>query len=149
MTDPIADMLTRIRNALLVRKTEVLIPYSKIKHSLANLLLDNQLVAQVSKQSAVSSYLKEKPKKISVEKKQIKIIPKYDQYKRPLIKALERISKPGRRVYSDKKYYLRQHKENSFFVISTSQGLMTDREARRKNIGGEVICKITPIFIRP
>lgn len=128
MTDPISDMLTRIRNAYTVRHLDVKIPHSKLKEDLAQLLQQSGYINSFS-------VIPGKPRKI------ISIELKY-QGKHPAIDGLVRISKPGRRIYA------RSHKiPNSLggqgiTILSTNKGLMTDQKARKSNIGGEILCKV-------
>lgn len=135
MTDPIADMLTRIRNASSVRKPEVVLPMSKIKHEIAKILEKGGWVGKVE---VVKSQGAKNGSKIFDE---LKIELKYNN-KESVIKSLKRISKPGLRVYADKDKLPRVLNNLGIAIISTSQGLMTNREARLKKIGGEVLCEI-------
>jgi small subunit ribosomal protein S8 len=135
MTDPIADMLTRIRNASSVRKPEVVLPMSKIKHEIAKILEKGGWVGKVE---VVKSQGVKNGSKIFDE---LKIELKYNN-KESVIKSLKRISKPGLRVYADKDKLPRVLNNLGIAIISTSQGLMTNREARLKKIGGEVLCEI-------
>ncbi len=130
MTDPIADMLTRIRNAMAVRKAEVTIPFSKIKLAIATILQHNGYVVSVEKIEAGASGFPE-----------IKIGLKYEG-KEPAIKQLKRISTPGRRVYATTDTLPVVVNNLGIAIISTSQGLMTNKEAKKKNLGGEVMCEI-------
>ncbi len=132
MTDPIADMLTRIRNALAVKKPEVLIPFSKIKYALAKVLEKENLVEKVEK---VFTKIRKKKKKFE----EIKIILKY-QNNEPVIRELKRISKPGCRIYAQAKELRPQKYKIS--ILSTSRGIMTDREAKKRKLGGEVLAEI-------
>ena len=128
MTDPISDMLTRIRNAQAVSHETVSIPFSKFKLNLAKILEKEGLVNEVLIQGR-------KTKKI------IEIKLKYKSGK-PIINKLKRVSKPGQRIYL-KKGRIRPVKQGyGLTVISTSKGLMTDKESREKGLGGEVICEI-------
>lgn len=126
-TDPIADMLTRIRNASAVKKAEVLIPFSKVKLSIANILLQAGFLKSVEK--------------VEDGRGDLKIILKY-QDGRPAITSLTRISKPGRRIYIGKEELKSVRNGLGISVISTSQGIMDGREAKKKNIGGELICEV-------
>jgi small subunit ribosomal protein S8 len=133
MTDPIADMLTRIRNAMAVKKPEVVLPFSRIKLEIAEILKTNGYVSQVKK----------------VEKgedgnthAQINIGLKYIGGKEPAISKLSRVSKPGLRVYAKKDNLPVVLNNIGIAIISTSQGLMTNKEAKKKHLGGEVICEI-------
>ena len=128
ITDPIADMLTRIRNAQAVGKESVVLPYSRIKEELAKILLKNGLLNDFSVLGRIP-------------KKEIKIDLKYEN-NQPKISGLKRISKPGQRIYK-KHQEINPIKQGwGLAIISTSQGLMTDKEVRKLKIGGEVICEI-------
>lgn len=127
-TDPIADMLTRIRNAILVRKNEVSLPHSKVKESIARLLKDNNYIDGV----AVS--------KAAVGKTLTITINTEDSNAR--ITEIERVSKPGRRNYSSANKLPVLKRGRGIFVVSTSKGMMTDTKARELGVGGEVICKV-------
>ncbi len=128
MTDPIADMLTRIRNAQGVKKTEVILPYSKLKYNLAQILVKE-------------NYLKGAEKVDAQGKQNLRLELIYDS-QGPVIRALTRVSKPGRRVYANHKGLPYVLNNLGIAVISTSKGLMTNKEARQKKMGGEVICEI-------
>ena len=128
MTDPIADMLTRIRNASAVKKAEVVLPFSKIKYQIAEILKE-------------SGWLKD-VEKIKGKFAQIRVELKYDKDGQSTILSIKRISKPGRRVYVDKNNLPVVLNNLGIAIISTSRGLMTNREAKRKSLGGEVICEI-------
>lgn len=133
MTDPISDMLTRIRNAMAVRKPEVVLPFSKVKLAIAEILKDNGYVAKVEKLEkgqAGNSFMA------------IRITLKYLGGKEPAISNIKRISKPGLRVYAGKEKLPKVLNNLGIAIVSTSQGLMTNKEARQKNLGGEVICEI-------
>lgn len=127
-TDPIADMLTRIRNAAQVDKHEVVMPYSKLKHTLANILKKNGYVAQV--EVAQNGAFKNLVVNIDPEKTTKKII------------KLERVSKPGRRMYAKRDDIPRILGGRGIMIVSTSAGVMTGYEARARGLGGELICKV-------
>ena len=129
MTDPIADMLTRIRNAQAVKQSEVLVPHSQVKFALGEILKREGYLRQITK-------LNDGTRKI------IKIILSYDETGEPVIKSLRRISKPGRRVYCQKEKLPWVLQGMGIAVISTSRGLMTAKEARKANLGGEILCEI-------
>ena len=129
MTDPIADMLTRIRNANQMRYTEVEVPASKIKLSIAEILKN---------EGYISDY---KVKKNNVQDI-IVLNLKYGQNKERVITGLKRISKPGLRVYSKAEELPRVLNGLGIAIISTSKGLMVDREARKQSLGGEVVAYI-------
>lgn len=128
ITDSIADMLTRIRNASMVRKAEVFIPFSKNKMAIAEILSKEGYVGKVAK--VENGY------------GEIKIQLKYDKDKRSVMKHLQRVSKPGRRIYATKDELPRVLNGFGLAIISTSQGVMTNKEARKKRVGGEVICEV-------
>ena len=128
-TDPIADMLTRIRNAILVSKNEVILPHSKIKESIAKLLKDSNFLnnVEVVKLPSVGQLLK------------IKI---NDASSNSVITDIKRVSKPGRRVYVSSKEIPLVKKGRGIIIISTSQGIMTGDIAKSRNLGGEIICQV-------
>ncbi len=128
MNDPIADMLTRIRNAQAVKLEEVFVPFSKIKKRMAEILKSEGYLADFEEQEGQRGA-------------KLRLVLKYDDGK-GIITALERISKPGRRVYSRANELPRVLQGLGISIISTSRGLMTDREAKKLKLGGEVICKI-------
>jgi len=138
MIDPIADMLTRIRNASLVKKSEILLPMSKVKFNVAKILEKEGFVSSVSILEADKSLQKNKTAKFD----QIKIVLRYDKAGQPRITSLKRISKPGRRVYIGKDEISKVLNGFGIAIISTSSGMMTGKEARNKKIGGEFVCEI-------
>ena len=129
MTDSIADMLTRIRNAIMVRKKSVDIPYSKIKSEIANILYKEGFIINFSVDQEIW------PPRIT-------IYLKYTDNGSPVIKELKRISKPGRRVYLNVSTIPKVKGGFGIAILSTSKGILTDREARDKNVGGELICTV-------
>jgi small subunit ribosomal protein S8 len=129
MVDPLADMLTRIRNGIMASYDKVEIPCSKMKINIAKILktegyIRNYKIIEDNKQGIVVIYLK------------------YNEDKSPVIKGLKRISKPSCRAYSRCKKMPKVLNGLGINVISTSKGIMTDREARRMGVGGEVICSV-------
>lgn len=134
MTDPIADMLSRVRNALAVRKEAVVLPMSKIKYQIAKILEENGWVEKVEELEAHG-------RKETTKFKEIRIVLKY-KGKEPAISSIKRISKPGLRVYVKKTELPRVLNNLGIAIISTPQGLMTNREAKKKGLGGEVVCEI-------
>ncbi len=128
MTDPIADMLTRIRNAQSVKKAEVDLPYSKMKEHIANILVAEGYLAGAGLVEEGS-------------RKQLRLNIKYVN-KQPAIRSLRRVSTPGRRVYVGSKKLPYVFDDLGIAIISTSQGLMTNKDARAQKIGGEVICEV-------
>ena len=129
MTDPIADMLIRIKNALMARHKKVEVPASKMKLEIARILKEEGYIEDFV-------FIDEKPQG------KIEIILKYDENKRPVIAGVKRVSKPGRRIYKGYKELPKVLDGLGIAIISTSQGIMTDHEARRRKVGGEVLCEI-------
>jgi small subunit ribosomal protein S8 len=127
-TDPIADMLTRIRNAILVRKHEVTLPHSNIKESVARLLQESNFVDGVE----VSG---EKISKVLT----VKI---NDEHSNARITEIVRLSKPGRRHYVNAKEIPTVKRGRGVVIVSTSRGLMTGDKAKAEKVGGELICKV-------
>jgi small subunit ribosomal protein S8 len=130
VTDPIADLLTRIRNAQMARHRIVEIPASNVKKRIAEILYDKGYILKYKFEEDTKQGL-------------IKIALKYDPItKEPAIKSLERISRPGLRQYSKPADIRRVMNGLGISIISTSKGVMTDKEARTQNVGGEVMCNI-------
>jgi small subunit ribosomal protein S8 len=129
MTDPIADMLTRLRNANQAYHDKVSMPYSKIKASIAEVLKTEGYVA---------SWSVEEPKDGSVGKTLVVEL-KYGPHRERSLAGIRRVSKPGLRVYAKAKEMPRVLGGLGIAIISTSQGLLTDRQARKRNVGGEVL----------
>ena len=135
MTDPIADMLTRIRNAQAVNKKTVVLPMSKIKYNIAKILAQNGWVEKVE-------IVKVAAKKNGGQGfNDLKIELKY-RNGQPAISSLKKISTPGRRVYANKTELPRVLNNLGIAIISTSRGLLTNKEAKKQGVGGEVICEI-------
>ena len=126
MTDPISDMLTRIRNAQLVGHAEVAMPASKLKASIAQVLKDEGYIEDFA--------LRDKD-----AKRELAIALKY-YAGRPVIERLERVSKPGLRVYRGRNDIPKIMNGLGVAILSTSRGVMTDRKARASGVGGEVLC---------
>ena len=131
MTDPIADMLTRIRNANMVFKDEVAMPSSKQKERLAAILKSEGYVSDFTVEDAADS----RARKLTINLK-------YTSDRDRTISGLQRISKPGLRVYTKSDKVPRVLGGLGIAVLSTSRGLMTDREARRNRMGGEILCYV-------
>ncbi|HXF76801.1 MAG TPA: 30S ribosomal protein S8 [Methylomirabilota bacterium] len=131
MTDPIADMLTRIRNASRARHQKVVVPWSRVKESIVRILIDE-------------GYLKEQKKvKAAVGGgEEIVIQLKFDRENRPIINGLKRVSTPGRRVYVGARSLTPVRKGLGISILSTPKGILVDREAQKARIGGEVICSV-------
>lgn len=128
MTDPIADMIIRIKNGFAAGKTTVLVPYSKMKAALAEILQTHNYVETVQVVEA-------KPQK------QLELTLKYVG-KSPAVSGVKRLSKPGRRLYSSSTKITRTLGGYGLTIVSTSKGLMSDTDARKQNIGGELVCQI-------
>ena len=129
ITDPIADLLTRIRNASSAKHDTVDIPASNMKKAICQILLDegyikNFTVTEDGKQGVIT------------------VVLKYGEAKTPVISGLRRVSKPGLRIYSDVENMPKVMKGLGVAIISTSKGIMTDRQARKENVGGEVLAFI-------
>jgi small subunit ribosomal protein S8 len=133
MTDPIADMLTRIRNAAAVGNGEVVLPYSKIKMAIAKILEGEGWVQKCEELDGGEN---------GKSFKEMKIVLKYKKSGRPAISTIKRISKPGLRIYSGKSDLPIVLGGLGLAVVSTSQGIMTVKEAKKKKLGGEVICEV-------
>ncbi|SPD72271.1 30S ribosomal subunit protein S8 [uncultured Desulfobacterium sp.] len=129
MTDPIADMLTRIRNALKAGHEETDVPSSRLKINLAKIL-------------KTEGYIKNYKVIADGERKYIKIFLKYDEKGFPVISGLKRVSKPSCRIYRGCADIPKVLDGYGINIVSTSKGLITDKEARQSNIGGEIICSL-------
>jgi len=142
-TDPIADMLTRVRNAQMVKKSEVILPYSKVKFNIAKLLEAEKWLGKVEVlEPQVATVAKNKNEKEKENKfKSLKIEIKYED-KSPKIQSLKRISKPGRRIYVNKEEIPVVRNNYGLAVISTSKGLMVGKQAKKEGLGGEVVCEV-------
>lgn len=132
MSDPIADMLTRMRNAQMREHPTVSIPHSKVKESIAKVLKDEGYISDFE-------VLSKKPQDV------IQVTLKYKggrRTRRPVITGIERVSRPGRRVYVGKTEIPWVLSGMGVAVVTTSRGIMTGQQARRQGIGGEVLCKV-------
>lgn len=127
-TDPIADMLTRIRNATRARKDEVVLPFSNFKASLAKLLQQEGFVSGVSE--------------VMGRFKMLQINLKYGPDGESVITGIKRVSKPGQRIYLPVDKLPRTNSGLGVTVVSSSKGLITDKQARKEHMGGEVVCQI-------
>ena len=129
MTDPIADMLTRIRNACSAKHSRVDVPASKLKREVARVLaesrfIDNFAFIEDGKQGILRLYLR------------------YDQNDNSIIRGLERVSTPGLRQYASKANIPRVLRGLGIAIVSTSKGVMTDKQARMNGVGGEILCSV-------
>jgi small subunit ribosomal protein S8 len=129
ISDPIADLLTRIRNGLIARKTEVRIPHSRLKTRIAEILVQEGYVEAVE---VVADPVQS----------EIKVRLKYTPGREPVVSGMRRISKPGLRVYAGRGKLPRVQGGLGVAILSTSKGVLTDREARRQQVGGEVLCEV-------
>ncbi len=127
-TDPIADMLTRIRNAIAVNKNEITLPHSNIKESVSRILMEADFIQEVT----VDGNAPEKELHIRLAA----------EGRSPKITEIERISKPGRRSYAKAKEIPVVKQGRGVVIVSTSRGIMSGESARKNQIGGEIICKV-------
>ena len=128
-TDPISDLLTRIRNAQMAGHKTVRIPASKIKYSISKIMEREGYLAKVELDE-------------SGQFGEIVISLKYKGPKTPAIREMKRVSKPGRRIYAKAKEMPRVYSDIGIAIVSTPSGVMTNKDARRQKLGGEVLCKI-------
>jgi small subunit ribosomal protein S8 len=129
-TDPIADMLTRIRNASAVRRNSINLPYSKVKFAVAKILADNGFITKASVKDAEDGVGK------------LIVLDLFASNSNPHITEIQRISKPGRRSYTSSANIPTNKRGRGIYIISTSKGMMTGSEAKKAGIGGELICKV-------
>jgi small subunit ribosomal protein S8 len=129
MTDPIADMLTRIRNAVRVERPFVEMPLSSVRRGLAEVLKREGYIWDVTEVDGETF-------------KQLRLELKYGPNGERLIQSIKRVSKPGRRVYAKSKELRPVLNGLGISIVSTSRGLLSDREARQQNLGGEILCEV-------
>ncbi len=129
VTDPISDMLTRIRNALMAKHDQVLVPSSRLKLSVARILKEEGFITDYE-------VVRGKPERV------IKIHLKYDDHNKPVISGLKRVSKPGLRVYVHGKEIPRVYGGLGIAIVSTSRGVKTGSQAYHQGIGGELLCYV-------
>lgn len=127
-TDPVADMLARIRNALLAHHENVEIPHSKLKTKIAEILKQEGYISDFSVQAEAPALLR--------------VQLKYGEGRRPAIIGLRRTSRPGKRVYVRHKQIPSVLNGMGISIISTSHGVVTDRDARKQSLGGEILCEV-------
>lgn len=132
-TDPIADMLARIRNASMARHASTAMPASKMKKAIADILKTEGFIADVREEAADGE---------AVKHPQIRLVLKYNRDKGSAFAGMRRVSRPGRRVYVGYDDIPRVLSGLGVSILSTSHGLMTDREARRQKVGGELLCEV-------
>lgn len=127
MVDPIADMLTQIRNAQAVRKPEIKLSNSRVKFAIAKILKDEGFIKEM---------------KVEEKNKILVVNLKYTENNMPVISTIKRISKSGQRIYIESRKIKKVLGGLGSMIISTSQGIMTGKEARKRNLGGEIICEV-------
>jgi small subunit ribosomal protein S8 len=130
MSDPIADMLTRLRNAAERRHAEVVMPFSRVKASIAEILKDEGYIDGYDVFDEDANFAK------------LRIRMKYAAGREPVITALKRVSKPGRRVYTRRREIPWVLSGMGIAILTTPKGIMTDKRARAENVGGEVLCYV-------
>ncbi|HUE38591.1 MAG TPA: 30S ribosomal protein S8 [Candidatus Binatia bacterium] len=129
MTDPIADLLTRIRNANRARKDWADVPWSKLKEAIARVLVEE-------------GFLREASVNEENGRKLLRVTLKYDEFRRPVVSGIRRVSRPSLRVYVGGRQIPVIRKGLGISVLSTPKGVIADRVARKENVGGEVICSV-------
>lgn len=129
MTDPIADLLTRIRNASRARKESVDVPWSTLKERIARVLAEEGFLREVSLSEAAGW-------------KALRLTLKYDEYRRPVINGIRRVSRPSLRIYVGSGEIPPVRKGLGLSVLSTPKGVLADRVARKEKVGGEVLCSV-------
>lgn len=127
MTDPVSDMLTRIRNAAQARHERTLVPTSKMKRNIAEILKNEGYIADVREEG---------------EDRMLTIVLKYGRDRSSVIDGIRRVSRPGRRVYVKHDRIPRVLAGLGICILSTSRGIMSDREARQQKVGGELLCEV-------
>jgi small subunit ribosomal protein S8 len=127
MTDPVSDMLTRIRNAALARHERTLVPASQLKKHIAEILKLEGFIADVRQEE---------------DPRQLTIVLKYGRDRTSAIDGIKRVSRPGRRVYVRHDRIPRVLSGMGVAILSTSRGIMSDKEARRQKVGGELLCEV-------
>ena len=129
MTDPIADLLTRIRNANRARKDVADVPWSRMKQDLARVLVEE-------------GFLRDHTTAEVEGRKVLRLTLKYDEYRRPVISGIRRVSRPSLRVYVQSREIPSIRKGLGLSILSTPKGVLADRVARKENVGGEVVCAV-------
>ena len=129
MTDPIADMLTRIRNAITARKAKVIMPASKLKERIAEVLKEEGFVGAISREADDKQGL------LSIELR-------YDHNNRNAIEGIRRVSRPGQRAYVRHQTLPKVRSGLGIAIVTTSKGVMTERQARKAGLGGELLCEV-------
>lgn len=130
LTDPISDMLTRIRNSVLARHDRVTLPASRLKRAVAEILASEGYVSSVQAEPGEDG------------REHLTLVLKYGRDRQPVIEGIRRVSRPGRRVYVACKDIHKVRQGLGISVLSTSRGVMSDREARKQGVGGELLCEV-------
>lgn len=130
LTDPISDMLTRIRNATMARHERVSVPASRLKRAVAEILASEGYVSSVQTESGDDG------------RESLTLVLKYGRDRSPVIEGIRRVSRPGRRVYVACDDIAKVRSGLGISVLSTSRGVMSDREARKQGVGGELLCEV-------
>ena len=128
-TDPIADLLTRIRNANRARKDWTDVPWSKLKEAIAKVLVEEGFLREVAVNEAEG-------------RKVLRVSLRYDEFRRPVLSGIRRVSRPSLRVYVGSREIPQIRKGLGVSLLSTPKGVLTDRAARKDNVGGEVLCSV-------
>lgn len=131
MTDPIADMLTRVRNAARARHPKVTVPWSRVKENIAKVMVEEGYLKEVKRTKGTSGGGEE-----------LVIQLRYDRESRPVISGLKRVSTPSRRVYVGVKEATPVRRGLGVNILSTPKGILVDREAQRAKVGGELLCAV-------
>lgn len=131
MTDPIADLLTRVRNAARARHEKVSVPWSRVKENIVKVLIEEGFLKELKKVKAAKG---------GGEDLLIRL--KFDRENRPIISGMKRVSSPGRRVYVGAESVPPIRKGLGIHILSTPKGILVDREAQRANVGGELLCSV-------
>jgi small subunit ribosomal protein S8 len=129
MTDPIADLLTRIRNANRARKDSTDVPWSRLKEALARVLVEEGFLRDVTVNDTDG-------------RKSLRVALRYDEFRRPVLSGIRRVSRPSLRVYVGSREIPMIRKGLGISVLSTPKGVIVDRVARKENVGGEVLCAV-------
>ena len=131
MTDPIADLLTRVRNAARARHQKVAVPWSRLKENIVKILIEEGYLKELKKVKAAQGGGED-----------LVIQLKFDRENRPIISGLKRVSSPGRRVYVGAQGITPVRKGLGIHILSTPKGILVDREAQKANVGGELLCSV-------
>jgi len=140
MTDPIADLLTRVRNATRARHQKVAVPWSRLKENIVKILIEEGYLKESKKVKAAQGGGEDLVIQGGGEDLVIQL--KFDRENRPIITGLKRVSSPGRRVYVGAQGITPVRKGLGIHILSTPKGILVDREAQKANVGGELLCSV-------